>query len=114
MLNCTIQGTTLSALEKNMTEYLISEAPTHRIHNEIIQKPCKPNGSQRASISFQYKSVGNLGVLHRILLKSFWFFHVESPEEDEHGRDESETEGQTPNGAEVVVSEAMGENKSDG
>lgn len=46
-------------------------------------------------------------MLHRILLDKVGLHHLQSPEEDKHGRNESETEGHTPDNAEMIISKAV-------
>jgi hypothetical protein len=47
-------------------------------------------------------------MLHRILFKTSWFFHAETPNEHCQSRNNAEAEGETPYSTKMVLSKTKG------
>lgn len=82
------------------------ERETYGVDDEVVDKPREGNSSEADPVALDDQPVGNLGVLHRIAFEPVRLIHVQSPNQDGKGGDDTETKGETPDGPEVVGSEA--------
>ena len=79
----------------------------HGIGDEVIHEPREGDGSESDPVALNDQPVGDLGILHRIALEPLGLLHINSPDEDGNGGDDTETKGETPDGPEMVGSKAI-------
>lgn len=73
---------------------------------ESRRVPSHGDSSKADPIAADDKPVGNLGVTHGILLETRGVLHVEPPDEDGNGGDDTQAKRETPHSAQVVLAEA--------
>ena len=80
---------------------------TYGIGDKVIEEPRGGDGKESDPVALEDQPVGDLGVLHGIALEPFGLLHLQPPEEDCQGGDHTETKRDTPDGPQVVGSEAI-------
>lgn len=80
---------------------------THGVDDKVIYEPRGGDGEESNPVTFDDQQVGDLGIPHRIAFKPLRFVHIDSPNQNGESWDDTETEGETPDGPEVVRTEAM-------
>ena len=82
------------------------EGETYGVGDKVIEEPREGDRKESNPVALDDQPVRDLGVLHRIALEPLGLIHVQPPDEDGEGREDTETEGETPDGPEVVRSAA--------
>ena len=79
---------------------------THRVSDKVVQEPRSGYSEQPDPIALEDQPVRDFGVPHRITPEPLGLFHIQPPNQDSEGGDDTQTKRDTPDGPEVVWTEA--------
>lgn len=104
--------TALFAYTHRIPRKSVSQSPIQpscsrdNLRDEVVNEPCEGDTSEVFPIAAEYQEVRSRTTVHGVLLEVTRLLHLQPPNEDSSSRDDTETERQTPDSAEMVVAKS--------